>query len=130
MQDADLDGLLRLRRANSHRARDDARRTESAGCQRGAREQLRGVGEPGGTAEAIGLGVAAVVLILTFGSLVAAGLPLITAVAGIVIGALGIAIATGFMELSSMTYTLAVMIGLAVNVWGGWLFGRLRLARV
>ncbi len=71
---------------------------------------------PGGTAEAIGLAVAAVVLILTFGSLVAAGLPLITAVVGIAIGALGIAIATGFMELSAMTYTLAVMIGLAVAI--------------
>ncbi|QNG20982.1 MMPL family transporter [Rhodococcus triatomae] len=71
---------------------------------------------PGGTAELIGLAVAAVVLILTFGSLVAAGLPLLTAIIGISIGSLGITVATGFMDLGSMTPTLAIMIGLAVAI--------------
>lgn len=71
---------------------------------------------PGGVAELIGIAVAAVVLVLTFGSLVAAGLPLITALIGIAIGSLGITVATGFMDLSSMTPTLAVMIGLAVAI--------------
>ncbi|NLE78776.1 MAG: MMPL family transporter, partial [Rhodococcus sp.] len=71
---------------------------------------------PGGTTELIGLGVAAIVLALTFGSLVAAGLPLITAIIGIAIGSLGITVATGFMDLGSMTPTLAIMIGLAVAI--------------
>ncbi|MBJ8340044.1 MMPL family transporter [Antrihabitans sp. YC3-6] len=71
---------------------------------------------PGGAAELVGIGVAAVVLMITFGSLVAAGLPLITAIIGIAIGSLGITIATGFMDLSSMTPTLAIMIGLAVAI--------------
>lgn len=71
---------------------------------------------PGGTAELIGIGIAAIVLALTFGSLVAAGLPLITALVGIGIGSLGITIATGFTDLSSMTPTLAIMIGLAVAI--------------
>ncbi|MEE2031666.1 MMPL family transporter [Rhodococcus chondri] len=71
---------------------------------------------PGGTAELIGIGIAAIVLTLTFGSLVAAGLPLITALVGIGIGSLGITIATGFADLSSMTPTLAIMIGLAVAI--------------
>lgn len=71
---------------------------------------------PGGSAELIGLGVAAIVLILTFGSLVAAGLPLLTAIIGIAIGSMGITVATGFMELGSMTPTLAIMIGLAVAI--------------
>ncbi|MGW0041668.1 MMPL family transporter [Rhodococcus sp. NPDC003348] len=71
---------------------------------------------PGGSAELIGLAVAAVVLMLTFGSLVAAGLPLIAAIIGVGIGSLGITIATGFTELGSMTPTLAVMIGLAVAI--------------
>lgn len=71
---------------------------------------------PGGTAELIGIGIAAIVLALTFGSLVAAGLPLITALVGVGIGSLGITIATGFADLSSMTPTLAIMIGLAVAI--------------
>ena len=71
---------------------------------------------PGGTTELVGIGVAAIVLMLTFGSLVAAGLPLITAIIGIAIGSLGITIATGFVDLSSMTPTLAIMIGLAVAI--------------
>ncbi|WP_433609280.1 MMPL family transporter [Prescottella agglutinans] len=71
---------------------------------------------PGGITELIGIAVAAVVLVITFGSLVAAGLPLITAIIGIMIGSLGITVATGFMDLGSMTPTLAVMIGLAVAI--------------
>ncbi|MGW4477068.1 MMPL family transporter [Rhodococcus triatomae] len=71
---------------------------------------------PGGTAELMGMAVAAVVLVLTFGSLVAAGLPLLSAIIGVGIGSLGITVATGFTELGSMTPTLAVMIGLAVAI--------------
>ncbi|MDF2894990.1 MAG: rane protein [Rhodococcus erythropolis] len=71
---------------------------------------------PGGVTELIGIAVAAVVLAITFGSLVAAGLPLLTAIIGIAIGSLGITVATGFMDLSSMTPTLAIMIGLAVAI--------------
>ncbi|AOD21530.1 hypothetical protein IM25_07770 [Rhodococcus sp. p52] len=74
------------------------------------------MGMPGGTAELIGIGIAAIVLTLTFGSLVAAGLPLVTALVGVGIGSLGITIASGFADLSSMTPTLAVMIGLAVAI--------------
>ncbi|MFD1810792.1 MMPL family transporter [Rhodococcus gannanensis] len=71
---------------------------------------------PGGTAELMGMAVAAIVLVLTFGSLVAAGLPLLSAIIGVGIGSLGITVATGFTELGSMTPTLAVMIGLAVAI--------------
>ncbi|MDY7103994.1 MAG: MMPL family transporter [Actinomycetota bacterium] len=66
--------------------------------------------------EIIGLGVAAVVLFLTFGALVAAGLPLLTAIVGVGFGLLGIQIATGFFDLSSTTMTLATMLGLAVGI--------------
>lgn len=66
--------------------------------------------------EVIGVAVSAVVLIITFGSLVAAGLPLLTAIIGIALGLGGITIATGFMDLSAMTSTLALMLGLAVAI--------------
>ena len=66
--------------------------------------------------EGIGLLVAAVVLIITFGSLIAAGLPLLTAILGILIGVGAITTATGFVDLSSTTPTLALMLGLAVAI--------------
>ena len=68
------------------------------------------------TSELIGLVVAAVVLIFTFGSLVAAGLPLITAVVGVAIGVLGVVAATAFTDLGSTTPLLATMLGLAVGI--------------
>jgi putative drug exporter of the RND superfamily len=69
-----------------------------------------------GVGEVIGLVVAAVVLFITFGSIVAAGLPLLTAIAGIAIGIGTITAATGFIDLSSNTTTLALMLGLAVAI--------------
>ncbi|GAB3547637.1 RND superfamily putative drug exporter [Actinopolyspora lacussalsi] len=70
----------------------------------------------GGPGEAIGVIAALVVLSLTYGSLVAAGMNLITAGVGVGIGALGVSIATGFMELQSTTSILATMLGLAVGI--------------
>lgn len=68
------------------------------------------------TSEIIGIGIAFIVLIFTFGSLIAAGLPLITAVIGVGIGALAIVLATAFTDLNNVTPVLAVMIGLAVGI--------------
>jgi RND superfamily putative drug exporter len=70
----------------------------------------------GGPAEAIGVVVALVILAVTYGSLIAAGMNLLTAVVGVGIGVLGITIATGFTDLSSTTPTLAAMLGLAVGI--------------
>ncbi|TDT36193.1 RND superfamily putative drug exporter [Streptomyces sp. BK208] len=70
----------------------------------------------GGTAELIGIGVSAVILVLTFGSLVAAGMPLITALIGVGIGISAIGALGSTLGLSSTTTTLAMMIGLAVGI--------------
>lgn len=69
-----------------------------------------------GGAEIIGLVAAVIVLLFTFGSLVAAGLPILTALIGVGIGMMGITIATGFTDMSSTAPTLAVMLGLAVGI--------------
>ncbi|MCP3822052.1 MMPL family transporter [Streptomyces sp. A3M-1-3] len=66
--------------------------------------------------ELIGVAVAAVVLVITFGSLAAAGLPLLTAFIGVGIGVAGIAALGSTLGLSSTTSTLAMMIGLAVGI--------------
>ncbi|MFF9566755.1 MMPL family transporter [Streptomyces sp. NPDC014685] len=69
-----------------------------------------------GTTEIIGVAVAAVVLVITFGSLVAAGLPLLTALIGVGIGVSTITALANVLDLGSTTSTLAMMIGLAVGI--------------
>ena len=92
-----------------------------AGREMGIEVEARGPGmmEPvavSATSEVIGISVAFVVLIITFGSLAAAGLPLLTAVVGIAIGALGVVLMTAWSDVNSITPVLAVMIGLAVGI--------------
>ena len=71
---------------------------------------------PGGTTEMIGVAVAAVVLILALGSLVAAGLSLLTAFVGVAI-AFGLVSALAVpLGLTSTVAILALMLGLAVGI--------------
>jgi RND superfamily putative drug exporter len=69
-----------------------------------------------GGAEVVGVAIAAVILLITFRSVIMAGLPLITALIGTGIGMAGILILTGFVDLSQAAPFLAVMIGLAVAI--------------
>ncbi|XRQ12590.1 MMPL family transporter [Actinomadura welshii] len=71
---------------------------------------------PGGTTEIIGVAVAAVVLILALGSLVAAGLSLLNAFAGV---AIAFGLVTALADPLGLTTTvaiLALMLGLAVGI--------------
>ncbi|MCD7442505.1 MMPL family transporter [Streptomyces lincolnensis] len=70
----------------------------------------------GGSSEVIGIALAAVVLLITFGSLAAAGLPLLTAVVGIGISTAAILALGSVFGLSLTTGTLATMLGLAVGI--------------
>ncbi|MFI6154947.1 MMPL family transporter [Kitasatospora sp. NPDC051170] len=72
--------------------------------------------EAGGSSEAIGMALSAVVLVITFGSLVAAGLPLLTAIVGVGLGMSLIAALGSTLGLSTTTGTLAMMLGLAVGI--------------
>nr|WP_202516408.1 MMPL family transporter [Streptomyces sp. SID486] len=69
-----------------------------------------------GSSEVIGIAIAAVVLVITFGSLLAAGLPLLTAIIGVGIGVSSITALASALDLGSTTSTLATMIGLAVGI--------------
>ncbi|MEU1460191.1 MMPL family transporter [Streptomyces sp. NPDC005727] len=69
-----------------------------------------------GSSEVIGIAIAAVVLVITFGSLLAAGFPLLTAIIGVGIGVSTIAALANALDLGSTTSTLASMIGLAVGI--------------
>lgn len=71
---------------------------------------------PGGTAELIGLALALVVLLITFGSLIAGGMPIFTAVFGVGLGMSGIMLMTVFTTIGTSTPMLATMLGLAVGI--------------
>ncbi|MET8978244.1 MMPL family transporter [Streptomyces sp. NPDC004539] len=70
----------------------------------------------GGAGEVIGIVVAAVVLLVTFGSLAAAGLPLLTAVLGVGVSMTAITSLASSFGLTSTTGTLATMLGLACGI--------------
>lgn len=67
-------------------------------------------------AEAIGLMIAAAVLIIMLGTLVGAGLPLLNAVVGVGIGVAGAMSLSSVVEMMSITPILGLMLGLAVGI--------------
>ncbi|WP_379141265.1 MMPL family transporter [Paenibacillus sp. sgz500992] len=69
-----------------------------------------------GSTEAVGVVVAAIVLFTTLGSVVAAGLPLITALLGVGISVGGAFALSSIIQMNDITPILAVMIGLAVGI--------------
>ncbi len=69
-----------------------------------------------GSSDIIGLIIALVVLTVTLGSLLAAGMPLITAIGGVAVAMLGLSGLAAVTSISSTAETLAVMIGLAVGI--------------
>jgi putative drug exporter of the RND superfamily len=70
----------------------------------------------GGAAEAIGVLVAAIVLVVMLGTLVAAGLPLLNALVGVGVAAAGAMAFSGAVEMTSVTPVLGAMLGLAVGI--------------
>lgn len=79
-------------------------------------DSLKAIEIPVGIGEVIGLAVAALVLVLTLGSLIAAGLPLITALVGVGIGVGGAYALSTVVEMNSATPVLGLMVGLAVGI--------------
>jgi putative drug exporter of the RND superfamily len=73
-------------------------------------------GKVGGAGEIIGVVVAFIVLAVALGSLVAAGLPLLTALAGVAIGVLAVEFLSRFIQLTDTATVLATMVGLAVGI--------------
>ncbi len=69
-----------------------------------------------GPATTVGVVAAMVILLLTFGSLTAAGMPLVTAGLGLITGIALVGLATHITDMSNVAPELAVMIGLGVGV--------------
>ncbi len=81
-----------------------------------SKEISEDVSEVFGTAEIVGVAVAAMVLIIMLGTLVAAGLPLLMAVVGVGVGVGGTFALSGAVDMSSISPMLALMLGLAVGI--------------
>jgi putative drug exporter of the RND superfamily len=79
-------------------------------------EEVRGEEEGGDSSFAIGLLAAVVILLLTFGSAVAMGLPLITALFALGVGISVITIGTHVFDTANFAPQLAAMIGLGVGI--------------
>ncbi|MET7681873.1 MMPL family transporter [Streptomyces sp. NPDC005423] len=105
LKDASKDAL----KATAQQARDAGLTVEVGGDALSATPET-------GSSEVIGIAIAAVVLGITFGSLVAAGLPLFTALIGVGIGVSTITALADALDLGTTTSTLAMMIGLAVGI--------------
>ena len=66
--------------------------------------------------EAVGVGLALIVLIITFGNVLAGFVPVVTALIGVLLSMAPMLFATRFTSLSSTTPMLALMLGLAVGI--------------
>ena len=71
---------------------------------------------PDGRAEIIGVSAALVILLIAFGSFVAAGLPLAIAAAGLAVGSAGVTLLAGLTDVATSAPTLATMVGLGVGI--------------
>ncbi|BAW03503.1 MMPL family transporter [Nocardia seriolae] len=70
----------------------------------------------GGASEMIGIGVALVVMIIAFGAIVAAVVPIVTAIFGVGTAMAIIMFGTHWLTMPSFTPTLASMIGIALSI--------------
>jgi putative drug exporter of the RND superfamily len=66
--------------------------------------------------ELIGLVVAFVILLITFGAFVSAGLPILTAIIGIVITLMGVTALASVITIASASTTVALMLGLSCGI--------------
>jgi RND superfamily putative drug exporter len=100
-------------------ARDELERTAEPAREAGVQVEFGGglvTEETEAGSESMGMMVGFLVLAITLGSLLAAGLPLLTALIGVGIGVTGIAALSDVVEVSSVAPTLATMLGLAVGI--------------
>ena len=73
-------------------------------------------GAMSGRGELIGILAALVILVLAFGSVVAAGLPVAVAVTGLALGTAGVTVLASLMDVSATAPTIATMVGLGVGI--------------
>jgi RND superfamily putative drug exporter len=88
----------------------------AAGVQTEFTGALAQVVQPAPSSELIGIGVAIIVLLVAFGSVVAMGLTILTALMGLFLGVTGVGILAAFTDVPKSSLILCVMIGLGVGI--------------
>ncbi len=68
------------------------------------------------SSELIGIAVAIIVLLVAFGSVVAMGLPIVTALMGVFVGAAGVGVLSAFIDVPDFSLILCMMVGLGVGI--------------
>ncbi|OZV82527.1 hypothetical protein CA850_09700 [Micromonospora echinospora] len=91
-------------------------RAESQGYQVAPGGEVLNAEPEVGSTEAIGVLVALIVLVVTFGSLVAAGMTMLNALIGVGAGMAGLFALSAVIDLTSTAPILALMLGLAVGI--------------
>lgn len=87
--------------------------TITAGAQ-GQALEFAGLEPPSG--EAVGVILAIIILLVAFGSVVAAGMPIVVAIVGLIGGQMFVLISALFLDVATFAPTLAAMIGLGVGI--------------
>ena len=77
---------------------------------------LEFAGQEPPSSEAIGLLVAIIILLVAFGSIVAAGMPIVVALVGLTMGQMFVLVVANFLDVATFAPTLAAMIGLGVGI--------------
>ena len=72
--------------------------------------------EPPGLAEIVGIGAALVILIIGFGSIFAAGMPIISALVGLALGTMTIILAASVMDITTFAPQFGAMLGIGVGI--------------
>jgi putative drug exporter of the RND superfamily len=95
---------------------DDLRDTTSLRIEAGGDLYFAFESPPAGLGEAVGLSVAIVILLLAFGSIVAMGLPIGTALIGLAVGAGSLSVVAYVVDIPSWAVVIGSMIGLGVGI--------------
>src|SRR4051794_32999697 len=106
---ADSQQLLDLAASSSVAGRDGV--TVALGGQSIQQAEQGSIGSEG-----IGLAAAAVILLLTFGSVVAAGLPILVAVAGLAVSSLLTGLVISVVDAPDWSTSLATMMGIGIGI--------------
>src|SRR3954471_4463527 len=98
----------------------DAQAAASAASAGGVQTELTGqlalLDKKDPSSELIGIAVAIIVLLIAFGSVVAMGLPIVTALMSLFVGAAGVGVLSAFMDVPEFSLILCMMIGLGVGI--------------
>jgi RND superfamily putative drug exporter len=108
--DTDIYGKLGPLEKATAEARDAGYQVEFGGELPGTATEMQGRGE------LIGVALALLLLVIAFGSVVAAGLPIAVALGGLAAGSLGVTLLAGVTDVSTSAPTIATMVGLGVGI--------------